>query len=322
MSRRSHLRLFFPIGHPIILLALLTFLSSSTQSEEFSENSQAQSKQGAVPPAEIRIQRERPRIAAQCYLSDDESACQLSCVIENSGSAAARDVAVGFVSYLPTQTQLAAPPDARIELGKSATLPIPDPAGQIDRQLRAFTIQIPVIPPGSKLPFTVWTDDDNNRKACQQLIKIRQIGRQILADFFARILETHAAAPSQVPNLDLLSSATAKKGCLFQPDFVLSEQGRGPVGFITPVEAKSLKMVERILPALKPKFIDTFKNRGECMAPIFTVEQTGGTSVTFAVFPPHVRTYITGHFNFPPPKEGLEWRPVPPANYECTPDHS
>jgi hypothetical protein len=109
-----------------------------------------------------------PEVTASCQLSDAQSPCELYCSIENGGTDPAHDVSVGFTGMLPVQTRLSAEPDVRARLEKSDTLPVPDPKGTMWKAMEAFVVRVPVIPPRSTLPFALWTEDGNNRKACDQ----------------------------------------------------------------------------------------------------------------------------------------------------------
>lgn len=263
----------------------------------------------------------KPAVIVECHLSDSRSPCELECSIYNSGSIAVRDVTVAFLGFLPIQTRVAGPTDARIVLEKSETLPVPDPDGRMVRDKRAFTIRIPLIPPATKIPFTLWTDDDDNRRACEQVSVLTKMRREIFSDLFSVVRETRALGEAEIPDLDVLFSAIEKENSLFQPENVLSEIGRQPVAFMDHTESRSKELLRKNYPNLKKRFNSVWQNRAECMAPVFTVEKSDGGAVTFESFPPDVRTYIDGSFRLPReiPEDGVlfEYRPLPPPRYIC-----
>jgi hypothetical protein len=41
--------------------------------------------------------------------------------------------------------------------------------GYLDRSVQAFSVEIPLIPPKTNLPFTLWTISDVNQKSCTYL---------------------------------------------------------------------------------------------------------------------------------------------------------
>jgi len=256
-------------------------------------------------------------VTASCQVG--LSACQLSCSAENPNATAVRDVAVAFNGVLPTNTRISGPPDARITLEKSDTLPVPDPNRERWTGEKAFTVRIPLVPQGMKIPFSLWTDDKNNQRACQQLLGINHRRHDILKHFFERVRQEVSPRQS-VPDLKVLFSAIAKNDELFQPDTVMSEFGRRPVAFKSDTELRALNLYGGTLKSFKARFIDVFQNRGECMAPVFTVEQTPGAT-TFASFPPDLQTYLGPAFKGPEVRSGqeitVEFRPAPPPAYDC-----
>jgi hypothetical protein len=127
-------------------------------------------------------------------------------------------------------------------------------------------------------------------------------------------------ASRELPDLEVLFSATAKRENLFQPDSVLSDQGRRRVDLLMPAEEHALRQQEDAY-RFKPQFVDVFKTREECLAPVFTVEQTGGASVSFASYPADVPTFSFVKFAVPLTSQVLTERPTPPPQYNCLPVH-
>jgi hypothetical protein len=60
-------------------------------------------------------------------------------------------------------------------------------------------VRIPLIPARMKILFSLWTDDQNNRKACQQLSGINERRRNILEDTLVQISVVAVARPGACP---------------------------------------------------------------------------------------------------------------------------
>lgn len=252
---------------------------------------------------------------ATCTLPKDESLCQLTCTVTNSNPVAVKSTAVGFVGYFPNMTRISAPPDFRVKLEASDALPVPDPEGHVDRNALAFTVYIPQLPPKITLAIDLWTDDSNNRRACQQTTSIANTERPILERFLKAVKLNDASLPA--PDLNTLVTALAKQNGIYRPEFVQSEYGRQHVTYITAEEERALAL-QANLDSLKPKYASIFDRTNYCTAPVFTVAQTGGTTTTFAMMlrntyldlaaPIVSRSMTTMKLNF---------RPTPPVNYAC-----
>ena len=258
------------------------------------------------------------QVMVRCHLSDKQSACELYCSIENAGAQAAHDASIGFVGTLPSQTQLSADPDARVRLEKSDTLPVPDPMGNFADDIVAFTIRVPIAPPRSTISFALWTNDENNKKACEQEERIRQIRRELLAKFFEEVRLAHLPQASSPLNLSRVMSAEAKISALFQPKSITSDRGRTPVQLVTMDESAALARFAQLFTKLRPQFPNVFKDGENCTAPIFTVEQTGGKSTTFARFVlVDPKVYVEGKFIVPERGGQIDMRFTSPASYHC-----
>ena len=311
----------------ILFLCLLMFVGQSARAQGQPPEGQTGRDRSAVAPGHTKVQTEKPRVTVQCSLLNDLSACTVVCAVENVGTVAANKVALGFAGFLPAQTQISADTDTGIELKRSDTLPIPDPSGAFDRGMRAFSVQIPAVPPKTKLFFTLWTDSEDNRKACQQLARIRQMQREIITAIFAEALETRAAVSTQLPEIDSVLRAIAKVECLFHPyRITVPEQGRWAVNFTTPAETQILKKLNLVYSKVDSKVRGTVTE--ECMAPVFSVEQSDGSPLTFNLFPSYSNWYAEGPRIILDPevlkllKPGpftIPLRPVPPQSYSCRP---
>ena len=194
--------------------------------------------------------------------------------------------------------------------------------------VRAFTVEIPEIPAGTTLHFELGTFLNTNLAACGQLIRINQIQKEILTDFFDKISEK-ATTPSEVPSVDVVTAALAKKFCLYHPDKIMSDQGRTAVAFITPSDETSLELLDRVAAREAPVYNAILRTREECMAPVFTAEQSDGSAANFAIMPNGVATYdeappFTIDFEdwlkhpVPGGQHVIKLNPVPKLNYVCS----
>jgi hypothetical protein len=227
--------------------------------------------QGWLPPRQdVRLQQ--PLV--NCRLPDDGSPCELNCSINNKNQVAVRDVALGLIGPLPAKTRIAAAPDTRIEMVKPDTLPVPNPNGQVMSDLRSLTIKAPIVAPNSEVSFSLWTDDSDNKRACQQLLGMEHKRREAMKEFFRRALAAGDVKASQVPAADDVYLALAKNADLFQVSVVTSEIGRESVHFKTSTEDSALKKYE-LVQRVSQREIGVFNDGGECMAPVFRYEQNG-----------------------------------------------
>jgi hypothetical protein len=262
-----------------------------------------------------------PSVTVSCHLSEKQSPCELYCSIKNAGLEAAHDASVGFADILPVQTKLQSD-FARVQMEKSDTLPVLDPNRLRFEGIQAFTVRVPIVPPRSSISFVLWTEDENNRKACEQTERIRDIQRSVFKKFLEAVQVSGLAKDSHPPDLDLVMSGEAEEDALFVPKDVISDRGRNPVEFITPREAKALSQFRELYPALRPEFKKIFDESGECVAPVFTVEQKGGQStaiIRFGSLDPFL--YADAVFRLPGPGEpsAMEFKPTPPKFYRCGP---
>jgi hypothetical protein len=63
------------------------------------------------------------------------------------------------------------------------------------------------------------------------------------------------------------------------------------VGFIKPTELHSLELLDRVHKGAESTYIEVRNSKNECQAPVFTVEQTNGTTANFAIMYPGVVVY-------------------------------
>jgi hypothetical protein len=229
-----------------------------------------------------------PTIVGTCGPSKSGSACEMDCSVKSTGTTATRDVSVGFVYQLPVETHVAAPPDMRIALEKSDSFPVlPPPDPKVAEEFRVFVVRIPLLPPRASLPFSLWTGNEDNRKACQQLQRIQQERREIVKAGFNAAVAQKIFRAAQLPNVDNLLDGMEKKSILFHPQSVMSEYGRTPVEFISRQEKAAMDHAQ-VWGVIVKRLPEIFKGRQSCMLPVFTIEQTGGKSATVAHVTPWV----------------------------------
>src|SRR5258708_6506384 len=136
---------------------------------------------------------QRPHV--NCALDEGESLCEIRCSVLNPTFRPVREVTIGFQGLLPFKTQLASKPESRMVLKKPETLPLPDSSGKISEAIRAFTIEVPLVPPRTRLEFILRTASDANQKACVHLAsEVRSLQRQIMTDKYTLVSGTNSAA--------------------------------------------------------------------------------------------------------------------------------
>jgi hypothetical protein len=220
---------------------------------------------------------EQARLTAQCYLLNDQSACGISCVVSNTGNVPANDAAVGFQGDLPFETQVYANSDARISLKESETLPLPDAqGGAIHEDQLAFTIEIPLLPPKTEVPFVLKTVSEDNQRACQQVLNMQKIRRKMMESLYGFLTEHHLKDKSELPNLDTVIFAQAIGSSLFLPGDVFSDAGRTPIAFSTTEGKMAVDSYANLKHEFSPKFPDLFKWKERCNPPVWTAKKTGG----------------------------------------------
>ena len=279
------------------------------------------------PPEQLAILSiEQPRVriisdvSARCDLPKDLSACEIKCSISNAGNDGIRDVVVGFQGSLPLLTQAYADADFRVSLEKSPTLPLPDASGNIRKDEVAFTIRIPLIPPGVTVPFVLKTVSEDNQKACQQVLRMQEIRKRVNSDFYAALINSQAVRPT-VPDLDALNSAQAVAASLFLPGQISSEIGRGTVMFLTQPQKRALDTHTNILNEFRSNFQSVLQWKERCVAPVWTVEQTNGGPFRFWRMPPQSQADLGMNglttITMPDGKTKMVITPVPPSEYYC-----
>jgi hypothetical protein len=256
-------------------------------------------------------------LSAKCSVSADHSPCRIDCVVSNPNGVAVRDGTVGFQGFFPFSTQMAAAPEQRIRLRKAETLPLPDAGGNTHKEIRAFTVEIPILAPKTDIPFVLWTASEDNQKACRQVIKIQDQRREIMNDFYGVMVRTGVVRDSDLPDAGGVLSAQAVGSSLFIPGEVASEAGHSPVEFLTDGQKRMLASYTEIRDRYKPKFPLVFQNRGECDAPVWTAEQTNGEPFYFWNTPPDSTVIAKGKWQMS--NGQVQVLPFPPKEYLCSP---
>lgn len=266
-----------------------------------------QSPEGGKEPSE-RPTAQPTHLSAQCSLPKDFSPCEIRCSVYNPHDTPNSDVSVGFNGIFPYQTQLAAGTETHMSIKKQETLPLPMAGGYIDQDLKAFSVEMPLIPPKTTLSFTLWSRSDDNQKACAYLkTTIRSEQRK-------KINQLVIMKPNL--NADMMESLQTKNASLFVPGYFMSAEGRRKVEFVTKQEEKNA----REFSGLYEKVGRTLGGK-RCLIPVFAAERSDGGPQYFANAPP----MMTWVFNQESMKmttlPGGAWKmetdPHPPANYVC-----
>jgi len=259
------------------------------------------------------IQSARPELSARCELLDDLSPCKVRCVIKNIGRKEARDVSMSFNQTLLLGTRISANPVYNIKLIESDILP--NPNLEESKHLRAFIINIPLIPPKTEVSFTLYTNNKKNIEAGKQANIIFEVIRKIMNDFEDRIKKYSRDAKKW--NKDLVLSAYAKKRCLYQPGYLLYSGEQIKIKFITEEEYRADYINSIMYKKYKNDFSEIYKNRGQYKAPVYLVKQKQGY-VSFASFPPYVRTFWETSHKITPEEiksRQIEINIIPPEAY-------
>jgi len=255
-----------------------------------------------------------PIASAECSLPANSSPCQISCSINNSYPIVVRDVSVGFVGPLPSETRVYADPDRRVRLEKSQTLPEPDPEGKVAQEVTSFTIDVPIVPPHQRIQFSIWTANEDNKRACSQTLGIDHKRHVALTEIYSRATFTGA------PRLETFESALLKHAALYQPRDVSCESGRRSVEFETAEEHSASEQIMQ-MQAQFPEWKKVMDKQGECLAPIMHFEINGGNISTMAVMVPQMAQHAFAIRKIPKGvKRGtlLEMPLIIPKKYDCT----
>lgn len=271
--------------------------------------------QQTIPPAP-QIQK----LSAQCSLLQDQSPCGISCRVSNTGNTPTRDAAIGFQGSLPLETQVYADSDTRVTLEESKTLPLPDAEGNFRKDEVAFTVKIPLLPPGADIIFKLKTVSSDNQKACRQVLKIQEFRKQMYEEFYAALVKSRVERLGDLPSISTVISAQAINGSLFIPGDLSSEAGRKAVTFMTSKEQQAVDSYTKIKGQYKAQFPPW---KEYCDMPVWTVKQSSGTPFHFWRIPPDSTTYTyptRKNTKITPLPDGslrINTLPVPPGEYYC-----
>lgn len=292
-------------------LATATDVSKHTNEGKFDVSAPIATKTGQ--PAQTNV-------IGACHLDADGSPCELICSASNpSSQLAAHEVTMGFNRLIPIKTGVSASPEDRVRLEQSDTLPIQNGNGSFP-DFRAFAVNIPLIPPASKVEFTVWTNDIGNKKACSEQQLIQKHRRKVMAAYFAAVSKRQPTV--KTPDIDQLLLADAKKANLFHPDIIESDRGKQKVEFITKADEKTTLLALSVYKLL-PNYQDVLapEEKWECMAPVYNVERTGGGTTTFSELVPLAHAYVDFELLIDPQKPVTIQKQCPkqPESYTCSP---
>lgn len=254
----------------------------------------------ATARAEVTV--EHP-VSAKCYLPKDLSACEIKCIVNNPRNSAASNVSVGFNGIYPYGTRLAAGTETHMTIKKQETLPLPMTNGYLDKNLLAFSVEIPSIPPKTALSFALWSMSDDNQRACTYLKTIIRSEQRRKIDRLVGINKT--LDPGQMVSLQ------EKKSSLYVPGYLMSPEGRRKVEFVTDREEKTAR-----------SFADLYEKVGKeiggkrCLIPIFAAERSDGGFQYFANAPP-MMTWVFNTESLKQTPNRIETDPHPPKEYFC-----
>ena len=173
---------------------------------------------------------------------------------------------------IPYQTRLESGTETHISIKKEETLPTPNASGQVDPNVLAFSVEIPMIPPKTSLDFTLSSISSVNQQTCSYLqtsIRPEQKRR-------AEILRQIAAKSGERLNVDKLASLEAKGMSLFSPGYLMSPQSRKKVEFVNQSEIEASSLFD----VWSNRAADTLGNL-KCMMPVFAAEQSNGAPQYF-----------------------------------------
>jgi hypothetical protein len=231
-----------------------------------------------------------PDITVRCNVDELGTPSRLVCTAVNSGRAEARDVHVSFTTLLPIETRVFSTPESGIKLEEVDSPPDPQMSPERARITTAFVVRIPRIAPKDKASFTVMTINNDNLRAAQQIIKIRQVIRSVLTDFYSRLSAKH---PQEAANLDLedVLSQRVKEENFFKPDKISYEKGRFQVEFMNHNETLAAAMNQDLYSKYKKEFLSVFQGGQQFKTPVLRIKTSEGSS-TYAIFAPYVKTYV------------------------------
>lgn len=240
--------------------------------------------------AQTWYQGASPFIQVQCDPTTDEDPSRLDCHISNTGRAEARDVIVGFNHLLPLDTKVSAAPELAITLFESPTPPDPTAHPIAAANDLAFSIKAPRIASHDKVSFQLYTSHEDNRRAAEQLMRIRTVQKAILKDFTADLVSKFPNE-SKDWNLEVLNAFHAVDGNFFRPGRFSYEHGRFPVRRLSEEQEKAKAKDDELYERFKPKLIKAWKDRPAFLSPVVRIRTSKGNS-TYAIYPADVETCV------------------------------
>jgi hypothetical protein len=222
-------------------------------------------------------QEREPLLSARCYPDEAGDPSKLLCTVDNSGRAEARDIYVAFSDLIPLETKVFGQPELGMRIIEVDSPPNPQMNPESAKFQTAFSVYIPRIPSSSKADFTVETVNSDNKKAAEQVIKIRQEKIKVITDFGHRLANNF---PDEALNWDFdrIMNFHIKDDNFFRPSKYSYEKGIYQVEFINDVDNLANANTQDILAKYKKEFIDIFQGRPTFRAPVVRIKIREGES--------------------------------------------
>lgn len=259
----------------------------------------------------------QPSLQATCWPEETNEPAAIECSVKNTGRGEARDVYLSFTKQLPVGTKVRADPELGVSLKVDDVLPDPRLHPKLAEIQKAFSVRLPRVPPRGEIRFQVGTRDEDNVRAKDQILRIRQTIKSVLVDFSKKLAEKY---PNEVGswNQGAVLSARIKEENFYKPGMMFYERGRESILFLTEEEKMVSALHKDLYSRYKKEFIDVFKNRGRFIAPVLKIQTTEGDGA-IVVFPPYVESCL-GTANVIRRDTGLgmllEVTPTPPRSYD------
>lgn len=152
---------------------------------------------GAAAVGIALYQNRSPSLRARCLVPENGDPATIECTIQNSGRKEARDVSVGFNRMLSLGTRVFAPSEVRAELRESEILLHPQLELHQAQIMQTFAVYLPRVAPKDTVTFQVSTTDPDNKRAAQQVVRIREVLTEILKQFGERLSAEHKKEASK-----------------------------------------------------------------------------------------------------------------------------
>jgi hypothetical protein len=231
-----------------------------------------------------------PLVSVNCTVPQDGDPSRIDCSVDNHGRAQATDIVVGFNHALPVDTKVAADPELALSIHPVDALPDPHLHEEVARITTAFSVRVPRVSSGDSVRFAVYTDNPDNRRAANQLLKIREVQHKIL-ESFTRALSEKFPKETETWDLSKVWAARLKADSFFMPGKFSYQNGRHPVQLLSEEEERAKAAGDEIYRKFKPRLAQLWQDRPSFVAPVVRVRTNQGEG-TYAIYPPDVKTCV------------------------------